>query len=95
MVGGALIYLRSLRRFKDDAGWIKTLLDEAENERMHLMIFLHVARPNWFERFLIVLAQGVFYNAFFLLYCGPAAVASYLVIAWELRGGKAAATVAP
>ena len=68
MVGGALIHLRSLRRFQDDAGWIRTLLDEAENERMHLMIFLHVARPNWFERFLIVLAQGVFYNAFFLLY---------------------------
>jgi ubiquinol oxidase len=68
MVGGTLIHLRSLRRFQDDAGWIRTLLDEAENERMHLMIFLHVARPNWFERFLIVLAQGVFYNAFFLLY---------------------------
>ncbi len=25
-------------------------------------------------------------NAFFLLYCGPAAVAAYLVIAWELGG---------
>jgi ubiquinol oxidase len=68
MVGGALIHLRSLRRFDDDAGWIQTLLDEAENERVHLMIFLHVARPNRFERLLIVLAQGVFFNAFFLLY---------------------------
>jgi ubiquinol oxidase len=68
MVGGMLIHLRSLRRFEDDAGWIQTLLDEAENERMHLMIFLHVARPNWFERILIVLAQGVFFNAFFVLY---------------------------
>ena len=25
-------------------------------------------------------------NAFFLLYCGPIAVASYLVVAWQLRG---------
>jgi ubiquinol oxidase len=68
MVGGALVHLRCLRRFEDDAGWIATLLDEAENERMHLMTFLTVARPNRFERVLILMAQGVFFNAFFLLY---------------------------
>ena len=32
-------------------------------------------------------------NAFFLLYCGPAAVASYLVIAWQLRAGCAGTSV--
>jgi ubiquinol oxidase len=32
------------------------------------MTFLHVAKPNRFERLLIVFAQGVFYNLFFLLY---------------------------
>ena len=68
MVGGALQHLRSLRRMKDDDNWIRTLLDEAENERMHLMTFLQIARPTRLERFIIVLAQGVFYNAFFLLY---------------------------
>jgi len=68
MVGGALQHLRSLRRLKDDDNWIRTLLDEAENERMHLMTFLHIARPTRLERFIIVVAQGVFYNAFFLLY---------------------------
>ncbi len=68
MVGGTLQHLRSLRRLKDDDGWIRTLLDEAENERMHLMTFLEVARPSWLERGLIVLAQGAFYNLFFLLY---------------------------
>ena len=68
MVGGALVHLRCLRRFESDRGWIRTLLDEAENERMHLMTFLHVAKPNRLERLLIVLAQGVFFNAFFLLY---------------------------
>ncbi len=43
MVGGALQHLRCLRRMEDDHGWIRTLLDEAENERMHLMAFMHIA----------------------------------------------------
>ena len=68
MVGGALQHLRALRRMEDDHGWIRTLLDEAENERMHLMTFIHIAKPNRLERTLIVLTQGAFYNAFFLLY---------------------------
>ena len=68
MVGGTLQHLRSLRRMEDDRGWIRTLLEEAENERMHLMTFIHIARPSGFERLLILLAQGVFYNFFFLLY---------------------------
>lgn len=68
MVGGTLQHLRSLRRIEDDQGWIRTLLEEADNERMHLMTFIEVAKPNRFERFLIVVAQGVFYNLFFLLY---------------------------
>ena len=68
MVGGALQHLRSLRRLESDRGWIHTLLDEAENERMHLMTFIHIAQPSAFERLLILLAQGVFYNCFFLLY---------------------------
>ena len=32
MVAGMLIHLKSLRKMEDDRGWIKTLLDEAENE---------------------------------------------------------------
>ena len=68
MVGGALQHLRSLRRLEEDEGWIRTLLDEAENERKHLLTFVHIARPSHFERVLIIIAQGVFYNMFFLLY---------------------------
>jgi ubiquinol oxidase len=68
MVAGALLHLKSLRSMQPDNGWIKTLLDEAENERMHLMTFVHIAQPNWFERFLIFLTQGIFYNCFFVLY---------------------------
>ncbi|MDP2152105.1 MAG: alternative oxidase [Methylotenera sp.] len=68
MVGGALQHLKSLRTMQPDQGWIKILLDEAENERMHLMTFIEIAQPNWFERFLVILAQGIFYNFFFVLY---------------------------
>jgi ubiquinol oxidase len=68
MVGGALQHLRSLRRMEPDHGWISTLLDEAENERMHLMTFVKIAQPSRLERWLIILAQGVFFNGFFLLY---------------------------
>jgi ubiquinol oxidase len=79
MVGGMLVHLRCLRQMKDDDGWIQTLLDEAQNERMHLMTFIAVAKPNWFERALILIAQGVFFNAFFLLYLLSAKTAHRLV----------------
>lgn len=68
MVGGALQHLKSIRRIRDDQGWIRELLDEAENERMHLMAFIHIAKPSMFERTIIMIAQGVFYNLYFLLY---------------------------
>lgn len=68
MVGGTLQHLRALRRMESDHGWIRALLDEAENERMHLMTFIEIAKPSHLERLLIVLVQGVFYNFFFLLY---------------------------
>jgi len=68
MVGGALQHLRALRRMESDHGWIRTLLDEAENERMHLMTFINIAQPTWLERLIILLAQGIFFNGFFLLY---------------------------
>jgi ubiquinol oxidase len=72
MVAGALQHLRALRRMESDRGWIRTLLEEAENERMHLMTFVHIAQPSTFERLLILLAQGIFYNFFFLVYlCSP------------------------
>lgn len=69
MVAGMWNHLRSLRRMQpDDRGWIKTLLEEAENERMHLMIFIEIAKPNWFERALVLLAQFVFWHFYFVLY---------------------------
>lgn len=79
MVGGALQHLKSIRTMKNDNGWIKILLDEAENERMHLMTFIEIAKPNYFERFLIILAQGIFYNLFFILYILSSKTAHRLV----------------
>ena len=79
MVAGTLQHLRALRHMESDQGWIRTLLDEAENERMHLMTFIHVARPTRFERLLIVVAQAIFYNLFFLAYLVSARTAHRFV----------------
>lgn len=68
MVGATLNHLKALRRMEDDRGWIRTLMEEAENERMHLMTFIEVAKPTLFERLVILGVQWVFYLAFFALY---------------------------
>lgn len=69
MVAGMWIHLRSLRRMKTGYGpKIRTLLEEAENERMHLMIFLEIAKPSTFERLLVLFAQFVFWHFYFVLY---------------------------
>jgi ubiquinol oxidase len=68
MVGGLLQHLKALRHIREDQGWIRELLDEAENERMHLMTFIHIARPSLVERGLIMVGQAVFFNAYFFLY---------------------------
>jgi ubiquinol oxidase len=68
MVGATINHLKCLRRMCDDKGWIRTLMDEAENERMHLMTFIEVAKPTPFERLVILGVQWVFYLGFFALY---------------------------
>lgn len=68
MVGGMLQHLKSLRHIREDEGWIRELLDEAENERMHLMTFINIAKPSFLERVLIMVGQAVFFNAYFFLY---------------------------
>ncbi len=68
MVGAMFTHLTCLRRMRDDEGWIRTLMEEAENERMHLMTFIEIAKPTWFERMVILLVQGVFLVGFSILY---------------------------
>ena len=69
MVAGMWLHLKSLRKMK--TGWgpqIREMLEEAENERMHLMFFIEIARPNWFERLLVLIAQLIFWWFYFIIY---------------------------
>ena len=108
MVGATINHLKCLRRMCDDHGWIRTLMEEAENERMHLMTFVEVARPNLFERFVILAVQWVFYLAFFALYLVSArtahrivgyfeeeAVISYTLYLKEIDEGRSPNVAAP
>ena len=68
MVGGMLLHLKSLRKMEDDKGWIKILLDEAANERMHLMTFIEIAKPTIIERAIIMVAQFMFIVMYLFIY---------------------------
>ena len=61
-------HLHSLRRMQRDHGWIHTLLEEAENERMHLMTFLSLRHPGPFFRFSVLFTQYVFTALFSMAY---------------------------
>ena len=72
MVAGVLMHFKSLRSMKTGYGEnIREMLAEAENERMHLMFFIEIAKPNLFERILVLIAQamfGIFYLVMYLLF---------------------------
>lgn len=72
MVAGVLMHFKSLRSMKTGYGeGIREMLAEAENERMHLMFFIEIAKPNLFERVLVLIAQtmfGIFYLVMYLLF---------------------------
>ena len=68
MVAGMLLHLKSLRKMQDDKGWIKILLDEAANERMHLMTFIKIAKPTFIERLIIMVAQFIFILMYLFIY---------------------------
>lgn len=68
MVGGSLRHLRSLRHMEKDHGWILTLLEEAENERVHMLTFYEYYRPSALFRAMVLVAQGITWNVFFLCY---------------------------
>ncbi len=108
MVGAMITHLNCLRRMVDDEGWIRTLMEEAENERMHLMTFIEIAKPTLFERLVILLVQWVFFVGFFLLYLASArtahrvvgyfeeeAVISYTLYLQEIDEGRSANVPAP
>ena len=69
IVAGVWLHLKSLRKMKTGYGPdIRGMLAEAENERMHLMFFIEIAKPNWFERYLVLFAQLIFMLFYFVLY---------------------------
>ena len=68
MVGGAIRHLQSLRLMRYDGGWIADLLAESENERMHLCTFMELRKPGPLFRAAVLMAQGVFWNVYFLTY---------------------------
>ena len=69
MVAGMWMHFKSLRSMKTGYGsHIREMLAEAENERMHLMFFIEIAKPNFFERFLVLLAQAIFGLFYFIMY---------------------------
>jgi ubiquinol oxidase len=108
MVGATCTHLKCLRRMCDDNGWIRTLMEEAENERMHLMTFIEVAQPTWLERMIILAVQQGFYFGFFGLYLlsprtahrvvgyfEEEAVISYTEYLAEIDAGRAENSPAP
>ena len=67
-IGGMMRHLHSLRSLRSDGGWIHHLLEEAENERMHLITFLNVRQPGTFMRLIIMFSQFFFISGYSLMY---------------------------
>ena len=84
MVAGMLLHFASLRKMKTGYGAdIRELLAEAENERMHLMFFIEIAKPNWFERWLVLIAQFTFSIFYSVLYLADSRTAHRMVAYFE------------
>lgn len=47
------------------------MIEDAYNERMHLLTFMNLAEPGLFMRTMVLGAQGVFYNLFFFYLTSP------------------------
>uniref|UniRef100_A0A2P2IG48 Alternative oxidase n=1 Tax=Hirondellea gigas TaxID=1518452 RepID=A0A2P2IG48_9CRUS len=68
MVAAMVRHLHSLRLMTRDHGWIHTLLEEAENERMHLLTALTLKKPGKMFRAAVLITQGLFVNFWFFAY---------------------------
>ena len=109
MVAGVWMHFKSLRAMKAGYGeQIREMLDEAENERMHLMFFIEIAKPNSIERFVVLSAQvifGLFYLFMYVFFTKTAhrmigyfedeAVRSYTEYLEIVEAGKVENTPAP
>ena len=69
MVAGVWMHFKSLRVMKAGYGeQIREMLAEAENERMHLMFFIEIAKPNYYERFIVLFSQVIFGLFYLFMY---------------------------
>lgn len=84
MVAGVILHFTSLRKMRTGYGGdIRELLAEAENERMHLMFFIEIAKPNFFERCLVLAAQIVFSIFYLILYLLDSRTAHKMIAYFE------------
>ena len=58
-VAAGFRHFSSLRSLKRDYGWIPTLLEEAENERMHLLVCLSQFKAGFITRAFVIALQSV------------------------------------
>ncbi len=109
MVAGVWMHFKSLRKMKAGYGeQIREMLSEAENERMHLMFFIEIAKPNIMERFIVLTSQllfGIFYLFMYIFFTRTAhrmigyfedeAVSSYTEYLRMVESGKVEDSSAP
>ena len=109
MVAGVWMHFKSLRKMKAGYGeQIREMLAEAENERMHLMFFIEIAKPNIIERLIVLFAQflfGIFYLFMYIFFTRTAhrmigyfedeAVSSYSEYLKMVESGEVNNTPAP
>ena len=109
MVAGVWMHFKSLRAMKAGYGeQIREMLAEAENERMHLMFFIDIAKPNFIERLIVLFSQltfGIFYLFMYVFFTRTAhrmigyfedeAVKSYTEYLELVESGKVENIAAP
>lgn len=61
-------HFSAIRHLRRDFGWINTLLEEAENERMHLMICMKMFNAGLLTRAMVLTTQVVMTPFLFALY---------------------------
>ena len=61
MIAAMTRHLKSLRYMRRDHGWIHTLLEEAENERMHLLTAMVLRNPGPIFKAAVIGTQGSYY----------------------------------
>lgn len=67
-VAAMVRHFKSLRNMSRDGGMLNMFLDEANNERMHLLTFVKMRNPGTIFRVLVMASQTVAGTGFFILY---------------------------